>query len=219
MKKSLLILPLVAGMIVCAGCVTKKSKKKSSGGEEDDPTAAIAWPSVTNGTGTQESPYNVTTAREMALKLEVCKDPSNQTSYIDPTRIYVAGYVCCIEDVAIERPDGKGGTYNDVRVWLADSQESHVSNEQVTAKDAKNGFCVYYALKNGGKWDDYNDAISIYGKLVTVAGNLINWMETPELTKDKSGNICDIVKIGEKASVASKSYTPMVTEEQSHQQQ
>lgn len=223
MKKSLVLLPLVA-VLLCGGCTAKKSggkKKKSSG--EPAPSSQVgpievSWPSVAQGDGSEANPYSPSQARDEAKKLE--------KSTLDDTylgaEVYVRGYVCVIEDIALDRPRKTKPSIidNDVKFYLADNVV-YCNNEEVDTQDDclyDQAFGVYFAayMSVNGKWTDYAQACSIYGCLVTVKGYLMNWMYCPQLSGADKNSHPYITNVGEKYSQADPNYEPLVTEEQAH---
>ena len=246
MKKTFVMIPLLAAAVLAASCTsTPKKKKKKSSSEEPVPTSVVPgptseqpaptsvtpgptsigpgpvsdWPAVPQGDGTEANPYNVTQARAQALTQEQTADTKNQDKYLSPTPVYVRGYVCVIEDIAINRPRKAGSSTidNDVKFYLADDGVS-VNNEQVGGQACSDGFGVYFARNiNDTNWNSYQEACDIYGRLVVVKGYLINWKFVPEVT-GKSSDACPhpvMINIGEKSPTADPNYQPLVTEEQS----
>lgn len=245
MKKSLIMLPLVAALL-CAGCTTTKKsggKKKSSSvsqtsqktsasktsntaapsgtsaTSEDQSLPESPWPAVPTGDGTEANPYNPTQARVEAEKLQ---ESTTKTTVVGDHDVWVRGYVCVIEDIALDRPrQGKPDIIdNDVKFQLADDF-AFATNEIVQTQDEildKIGFGVYFAINlpsEEGKWSSYEQACAIYGKLVTVKGRLQNWLFCPQLNA-QTGAHPQVVAIGESAPNADPSYTPLVTEEEAH---
>jgi len=238
MKKRLAMIPLLAAAVLAAACTsTTKKKKKSSTAPaptsqtsvEPGPTTTSLtslgpittdWPAVAEGDGSEANPYNVSQARAQALTQTQTADTKSQDQYLSPTQVYVRGYVCVIEDIAINRPRKTGSSIidNDVKFYLADAGVS-VTNEQVGAQACSEGFGVYFARNvNNTDWSSYQEACDIYGKLVVVKGYLINWKFVPEIT-GKSSDACPhpvMISVGEKSSTADPEYKPLVTEEESH---
>ena len=223
MKKSLILLPLVAALL-CAGCTsTKKSGKKK---KSDEPSGSVTppgpvevtWPSVQEGDGSEANPYNPTQAREEAKKLEVS---TVSNTVIGTTDVYVRGYVCVIEDIALDRPRSTNPSIidNDVKFYLADSAVS-CTNEEVGTQDAvlaDKAFGVYFAtwMSASGKWTDYAHACSIYGCLVTVKGRLQNWVYCPQINSEKNSHPF-VTNVGDKYAGADPNYEALVTEAQAH---
>ena len=226
MKKSLILMPLIAALLVTGCTGTKRSNKKKSSGntptsgqttsDGGDPVV-VTWPSVADGDGSEANPYSPSQARDEAKKLE----QSTTQSTVLGAEVYVRGYVCVIEDIALDRPRKNKPSVidNDVKFYLADSKV-YCDNDQVQTQDAilkDQAFGVYFATWQSptGKWTDYQQVMNIYGRLVTVKGKLMNWMYCPQLSAD-SGSHPYVVSVGDKYAGADPNYQSLCSEARSH---
>ena len=216
MKKSLIILPLAALLLI--GC---RGRGGDTAATTDDPTSSPAttsvapttkpstpsvtsethpdspWPAVAEGDGlTRETPWNVTQAWnyvDQNLTETYATGASEQDAVKSAQKYYVRGYVCVLQTVS----DGRDSSHpNSVQIHLADDQH-HVTEDEVMTKSSfvRQGFCVYFADTETPLTRE--EAEDIGGRLVTVYGYLLNWGYEPEVT---SGGIL--------YDISSEKYTP-----------
>ena len=209
MKKSLIILPLAALLLI--GCKGRGGDTAATSG--DDPTSSAPtsvapttkpstptptsethpdspWPAVATGDGlSRETPWNVTQAWDYVDQnlTETYETSSTEQDKVkSPEKYYVRGYVCVLQTVS----DGRDPAHpNSVQIHLADDVH-HVTEDEVLTKSdfVRQGFCVYFADTDPAM--DRATAEDIEGRLVTVYGYLLNWGFEPEITS--GGIIYDI---------------------------
>lgn len=222
MKKSLIILPLAALLLIgCKGrggdtAATSGDDTTSSPTSQVTPTSQVGptvqpstpsstsethpdspWPAVATGDGlTRETPWNVTQAWEYVdqnLTETYATSAAEQNAVKSAEKYYIRGYVCVLQTIS----DGRDPAHpNSVQIHLADDVH-HVTEDEVMTKSefVRQGFCVYFADTDPAM--DRATAEDIEGRLVTVYGYLLNWGFEPEVTS--GGIIYD---------VSTEKYTP-----------
>lgn len=219
MKKSLIILPLAALLLI--GCKGRGGETSSGDDTDSSPTSQVTptsqvgptvqpsspatsethpdspWPAVATGDGlTRETPWNVTQAWEYVdqnLTKTYATSAAEQDTVKSAEKYYIRGYVCVLQTVS----DGRDPEHpNSVQIHLADDVH-HVTEDEVMTKSdfVRQGFCVYFADTDPAM--DRATAEDIEGRLVTVYGYLLNWGFEPEVTS--GGIIYD---------VSTEKYTP-----------
>lgn len=210
MKKSLIILPLAALLLI--GCKGRGGDVTTSGGDTTSaaPTTVVPpstgpapvtssaarpaspWGAIPEGNGTEASPFNVTQAWDYVTKnltQTADTDAAKQDLVKSDVEYYVRGYVCYVE--AISDPSSPKADPNHphaVKFHMADAGH-YATEDEVMNKDCHEGFCVYFADTNPAL-ESEEAARALAGKIVTVKGYLLNWKFEPEITS--GGVIVDV---------------------------
>ena len=202
MKKSLIILPLAALLLI--GCKGRGGNVTTSGGDTTSaapttvlppssgpapvtssaPRPASPWGAIPEGDGSEANPFNVTQAWDYAVNELTEKTPYDgvdEATVRSSQQYYVRGYLCYIEQFSDPTsPKADPNHPNSMKFYMADAGH-YTTEEEVMNKECHEGFCVYFGDTDPAL-ESQDAGRALVGKIVTVYGYILNWKYVPEIT-------------------------------------